>query len=514
MVQEKITESLSRFKDFLKQIVEHRHINIFVFIWSFIFGILVSSFVFISPLFSLLLIVVSIAIFISYLLYLGKVEKEIVILVLLILAFSLGAFRYAIKDFHILETPMSTGVVVSEPEVKEKNMRFVFKSDNHKKILVSTNLYSDIRYGDKIKIDGKLETPGIIAESDSPQNAGQAGRSFDYGAYLSKDDIYYTMNFAQVNIISRDNGNKIKSGLLKFKESFVDKMKVILVEPESSLLAGLLVSGKQALPTSIIDEFKRAGVVHIVVLSGYNIMIVAEFFKDILGFLSLRLASSISIFSIILFVLMTGATATVVRAAIMALIAVSGKMFGRSYSVHRALLVAGFLMLLENPKILIFDPSFQLSMLATIAMIYAVPIVDRYLSHGALAKWDKFREILSATISTQIFVLPFLLYSMGNVSIVSLFSNILILAFVPYTMLIGFIATTLVYMSSVLALPFTYISHLLLSWILSVAHILGNLSWASISVSSFPAWFMFVLYTFYIWFLMFLHKKENSTQHF
>ena len=142
---------------------------------------------------------------------------------------------------------------------------------------------------------------------------------------------------------------------------------------------------------------------------------------------------------------MTGASATVVRAAIMALIAVSGKMFGRSYSAPRALLVAGFFMLIENPKILIFDPSFQLSMLATIAMIYAVPIVDRYLSRGALAKWDKFREILSATISTQIFVLPFLLYSMGNISVVSLFSNILILAFVPYTMLVGFIATTRIY---------------------------------------------------------------------
>lgn len=514
MVQEKIIKSLSKFKGFLKQIVEHRHINIFVFIWSFIFGILVSSFVLVPPLFSLLLFIIFIAIFVSYLLYLGKVPKEISLLVILILAFSLGTFRYAIKDFHISETPMNTGMIVSEIETREKNMRFVFKSDNGEKVLVTTNLYSDIKYGDQIKIDGKLEKPGIIAESDPPAGEASSGREFDYGAYLSKDDIYYTMNFVQVNIISRDNGNKIKSGLLKIKESFVNKMKSVLVEPESSLLAGLLVSGKQALPTSVIDEFKRAGVVHIVVLSGYNIMIVAEFFKDILSFLSLRIASSVSIFGIILFVLMTGASATVVRAAIMALIAVSGKMFGRGYSVHRALLVAGFLMLLENPKILIFDPSFQLSMLATLAMIYAVPIVERYLSRGTLVQWDKFREILSATISTQIFVLPFLLYSMGNVSIVSLFSNILILAFVPYTMLVGFIATTLAYMNSILALPFTYASHLLLSWILSVAHLFGALSWASISVSSFPAWVMLAMYVFYIWFLMFLHKKENSTQPF
>ncbi len=494
----------------IKFLLEHRHLNIFVFIWSFIFGILVASIVHIQPLFALLIFVVVLGIFAGEKILHNEISKAILIIILSLFAFGLGILRFDIKDFHLSETPVFTGVIVSEPEIREKNMRFVFQSDNGEKVLVSTNLYSDIRYGDKIKIDGKLEKPGIIAESDS-------GREFDYGAYLSKDDIYYTMNFAQVNVISHDNGNPIKAMLLKIKESFINKMKSIFSEPQASLLAGLLVSGKQALPTSILDEFKRAGVVHIVVLSGYNIMIVAEFFKDILSFLSLRIASSVSIFGIILFVLMTGASATVVRAAIMALIAVSGKMFGRSYSAPRALLVAGFFMLIENPKILIFDPSFQLSMLATIAMIYAVPIVDRYLSRGALAKWDKFREILSATISTQIFVLPFLLYSMGNISVVSLFSNILILAFVPYTMLVGFIATTLAYMSSVLAFPFTYISHLLLSWILFVANTLGNLSLASINVSSFPLWGMMVVYIIYLVTLRRLSppvRSGNSLQSF
>ncbi len=502
----------------IKSHLEHRHINIFVFIWSFIFGILVSSFVFISPLTALLVILIVVFILIGEKLLKGNVEKEIFLLCLAFLSFSLGIIRYDIKDFHMEETPVFTGVVVSEPEVREKNMRFIFKLENVEKVLVSTNLYSDIKYGDEIKIEGKLEKPGIIVENDLPADEAGAGRNFDYGAYLSKDDIYYTMSFAQVNTISRDNGNAVRAGLLKIKGSFVNKMKSVLVEPESSLLAGLLVSGKQALPASVIDEFKRAGVVHIVVLSGYNIMIVAEFFKRILGFLSLRIASSVSIFGIILFVLMTGASATVVRAAIMTLIAVSGKMFGRGYSVHRALLVAGFLMLAENPKILIFDPSFQLSMLATLAMIYVVPIVETYI-----VKWPALRslgeawgmkQILSATISTQIFVLPFLLYSMGNVSVVSLISNVLILVFIPYTMLIGFIATILTYASSVFALPFTYVSHLLLSWILSVAHLLGNLSWASINVSSFPVWAMLTLYAFYIWFLTFLYKKENSTERF
>jgi len=482
--------------------LENRHAPIFVFIWSFVFGVLVSSLVHVGPIWSILIFIITLGVFVGEIILNGRLSKGIFIFILFLFAFGLGVLRFDIKDFHIGEIPASTGVIVSEPEIREKNMRFVFKSDNGEKVLVSTNLYSDIKYGDQIKIEGKLVKPGIIEDSD-------AGRPFDYGAYLSKDDIYYTMNFAQVNVVSRDKGNPIRAVLLKIKESFVNKMKSILVEPESSLLSGLLVSGKQALPVSILDEFKRAGVVHIVVLSGYNIMIVAEFFKQILSFLSLRLASSVSILGIIFFVLMTGASATIVRAGIMAFIAVSGKMFGRSYSAPRALLVAGFLMLIENPKILIFDPSFQLSMLATIAMIYVSPIVEGYLTK--IPNKYGMKQILSATISTQIFVLPFLLYSMGSMSIVSLFSNILILAFVPYTMLIGFIATTFAYLNNILALPFTYLSHLLLAWILLVAHTLGNLSWFNIKISSFSVWAMMLVYILYfaIW-----SRLKNSFQSF
>ncbi len=505
----------------IKFLYEHKHLSIFVFIWSFIFGIFVSSIIQIRPIWSLLFFIISLGIYFSEKIWNKNVSKLVFIIILGLVAFSFGILRFDIKDFHEVDAEFEqsvgtkinlNGVVVTEPEKREKDTRFVIEverptfakaSEGKERILVSTDLYSEIKYGDEIRISGKLEKPGII-DSD-------AGRSFDYGQYLSKDDIYYTMSFAQTSIDSYNKANPIISSLLWVKGSFVAKMKSILEEPKASLLAGLLVSGKQALPKSILDEFKNAGVIHIVVLSGYNIMIVAEFFRRILSFLSLRIASSISIFGVILFVLMTGASATIVRAGIMALIAISGKMFGRSYSVSRALLVAGFMMLIQNPKILVFDPSFQLSMLATIAMIYVSPVVDKYLTK-ITERWGM-RQILSATISTQIFVLPFLLYSMGSVSVVSLLSNILILAFVPFTMLIGFVSTTLSYVSTIISLPFTLVAHIFLSWILGVAHILGNLSWASLKISSFPIWGMVLVYVFYGVILVrlrgYVHKSAN-----
>ena len=469
-----------------------RHIALFVFLWSFIFGILVSSFIYIVPIYSLVLIVIGFVGCVVYLFIKTRVSILFLLISLTIFGFGVGAMRYAVKDFHesdpylisnINKKVSIKGLVVSEPEYRENDMRVVVNTGLDK-VIVSTPFLYKINYGDRVEVLGKLELPGLI-DSDS-------GRPFDYGAYLSKEDIYYTMSFAQVKIIESNQGNKLKSILFKIKKVFTNKMNEILPEPQSSLLAGLIVSGKQALPKNVLDEFKRAGVVHIVVLSGYNITIIAEFLKKIFGFFSLKIATSASVVGIILFTLMTGATATVVRASIMVLIVILGKSMGRTYSVPRALLVAGFIMLMQNPKILVFDASFQLSFLAVLALVYVEPVVLKYLQRVP-EKWG-IRSILSTTIATQVTVLPFLLYSMGSFSVVSLLSNILILVFVPITMLLGFIATMLGFINYYVALPFSYTTHLLLKWILGVAHTLGNLSFAQISIKNFPLWLTVIIY--------------------
>ncbi|MBX4198887.1 ComEC/Rec2 family competence protein [Candidatus Parcubacteria bacterium] len=413
-------------------------------------------------------------------------------------ALALGALRFDVKDFHELLPMESTGMVASEPEHRDMDTRFVFESDNGERALVSTDLLSGVQYGDRVEVSANFKVPGVIVD--------ETGRSFDYGAYLSKDDIYYTANFAKVaqiaespssahgqaSVDSRPTGSRLISGLLKVKNSFVEKMRQILPEPESSLLAGLIVAGKQALPKSILDEFRRAGVVHIVVLSGYNLTVISEFLLVLLAFLGKRRSALVSAVAIVAFTLMTGATATVVRAAIMILLVLLGRIIARPGSSPRILLFTGVVMLLENPKELVFDPSFQLTFLAMLALIYTVPIFERFLTKIP----EKFglRTLLATTLGVQVVVLPYILYNMGNFSTVFLLSNLLILFVVPFTMLIGFAATILAYVSGIIAWPLAFISHLLLSWILFVAGFLGNLKWASIQIQSFPLWLTLLIY--------------------
>ena len=469
--------------------------SIFIFIFGFILGILVSSFVFIVPLVNVFSVIVGLIILLAERIWSKKINREVLFLALVFLSFGLGALRYSIKDFHEPLTPSSTGVVVNEPEQKENVTRFVLRSDNGEKVLVNTDLYSPVQYGDRVEVNGQLQEPGIIDDENS-------GRSFDYGKYLSKDDIYYTWNFAQVEVLSRGHGNLIKQALFRLKRSFVGKTKEILAEPYASLLSGLIVSGKETMPKDILEEFRRAGVIHIVVLSGYNITIIAEFIKTIFR------SVAFSVVGIILFVIMTGAQATVVRAALMVLVVVLAKKLGRNFSASRALLVAAFLMLLHNPKILVFDPSFQLSFLATCGLIFVTPIVEKYLGRIS-EKWG-LRAVVSATLATQITVLPLLVYSMGNVSLVSLPANILILLFIPYTMLTGFIASLIAYANFTLALPFSYATYLLLAWILGVTHYFGSLSFASITVPPVPWWFVVLIYFSII---IFVRRSRNFVPH-
>ena len=469
--------------------------SIFVFIFGFVSGVLVSSLVFVSPLLSTLAVLLGVAILTVERISKGKLEKEVLFLSLVFLSFGLGTLRYSIKDFHKPLVPVSTGIVINEPEQRENTTRFILRTDNGEKILVSTDLYSPVQYGDRVQVEGKLEKPDIIEDKNG-------GRPFDYGKYLSKDDIYYTMSFTKVEVLSSGHGNLLKSILLNLKGSLVGKMRAILAEPESSLLAGLIVAGKGAMPKDILEEFRRAGVIHIVVLSGYNITIIAEFIRMVFR------SAKFSIIGIILFVIMTGAEATVVRAALMVFTVIFAKMFRRKFSAPRALLVAAFLMLLHNPTILVFDPSFQLSFLATLALIYVVPIIDGYLK-WVPEKWG-LRMTTATTLATQMTVLPLLIYSLGDFSLVSLPANILILLIIPATMLTGFIATFIAYASSVLVLPFAYIAHLLLAWVLVVSHYLGNLSFASVTVPPMSWWLVVLVYLAMI---IFVWRFRNSVPH-
>jgi competence protein ComEC len=491
-------------------------VRIFVFISFFLFGVFISSFRFVSPILSVLIIFIGLVIFAVEKVWNKSLRPEILILSVAIISFGIGALRYEIKNFHIDKVPDLVGIVISEPEQREDTTRFVLRTDNGEKILVSTHLYTNVQYGDRVSVAGRLTEPGVIEDG--------VRRPFDYGAYLAKDDIYHTIYFSTIEKISSGGGNRVRSALIKLKLDYIERAREILPEPGASLFSAFTIAGKSTLPKDVVEEFRRVGIIHVVVLSGYHVTLVTFFLFGIFRFIFWRAPHSSEFvrFSTIgglgTFVMMAGASASILRAALMAFVAIGGKLIHRNYNISRALLFAAFLLVLINPKTLVFDVSFHLSFLATAGIIYLWPIVNSLLTELLPRRLGPMNlswiiTILGITISAQLAVSPYILYAMGDLSIVALTANVLILPVVPVTMFVGFLAVLISFASITLALPISYIAHLLLSWILAVSHYLANLPFANYSLPNFPLWATITLYIVLIilaWrFRNFSHKFAN-----
>jgi competence protein ComEC len=184
----------------------------------------------------------------------------------------------------------------------------------------------------------------------------------------------------------------------------------------------------------------------------------------------------------------------------MALLVLLAKSTGRKYDITRALLLAGFFMLIHNPKILVFDISFQLSFLATLALILVSPLVEKKMIF--VTKKYHLRELIVATISTQIFVLPFLFYKMGLLSVFALFTNILILPVIPLIMFLGFLTGILGFISVFLSIPIGFICSLLLSYVLKIIYIFSHLPFSSIAIKSFPIILVVIIYGIIFYYIL------------
>jgi competence protein ComEC len=402
------------------------------------------------------------------------------------------------------------GIISDEPNRKDKTVmltvdfkQIIFASSSVSvsgKGIISTDLYPEFKYGDMIKISGKLEKPENFPSTSLGTSSLSSTNSFDYVSYLEKDDIEYKIDFAKTEFVSSGHGNPIKTSLFWFKNKFIDNLNKVIGEPQSSLMSGIILGAKSSMDENTTNNFRIAGLSHIVALSGYNITIVAESIIKFFSFLPRNFALSGGVVGIILFVIMTGSSSTAIRAGIMSLIVVLAGITRRKYKIGRALLIAGVIMLLFNPKILVFDTSFQLSFLATIAIIYVSPILKNKFSF--VTERFGLRDIISSTISAQILVLPLLLYKMGIFSFVALPANILILAFISTVMLFGFLTGIIGFVSLIVSLPFAWVSWFLLSYMIKVSEFFASLPFAYVNVSWFSEVFLLLSYIIIvIWFL-------------
>lgn len=484
------------------------------FIYGFIGAIFIASFISLSIKVALAFSLVGVILF--FLGFLGYKKPNFFTSILLgffSLGIALGIFRFIQGDMvsHDLvsfegEKVSIVGKIVEEPDERESNTHLLVDVFNieeipikNENILVIAEIYPKFKYGDIVELIGLVSKPKSFLTNN--------GKVFDYVAYLKSKNIDVFINYPKISLIEPARPS-IVGTLITIKNKFTDSLIRSVKEPNASYLAGLIVGAKHSLSEEWNNNFRKTGLAHVVVLSGYNLTIIADTIYKILSSFNFgrMFVYGTGITSIILFAIMAGPSATVVRATLMALIVVIAKATGRVYGVKRALLVSALVMLMFNPKSLVFDLSFQLSFLATIALIYVAPILESRIPFGS--RDSLFKGILVATLSTQIVVLPLILFKSGVLSLIAPISNLLILPLIPTTMFFGAVTGIVGSISSVLALPFAYVSYLLSGFELWFVKFFAELPLTSIEIKFFPVWLLILSYAFLIW-LYFRFRLKN-----
>ena len=401
------------------------------------------------------------------------------------------------------------GIIDKEPDQREDKVKLEIKSQQiflnnswqkvSGKILVTNYLYPEYNYGDKLELICNLLAPEKVQD-------------FAYDDYLARYNIYSTCYNPKITLQAKNQGNFALAKILKIKNFFIARINYVLAEPQSSFLAGLLIGAKRAIPADLQSVFSKTGTTHVVAVSGYNVTIIAVFLMLIFQHLGLGRKKSfwLIIGFLIFFAVMTGLQSSCIRAAIMGGVVLLANYLGRLSKIRNVLILTAVIMLVLNPKILVFDLGFQLSFLATLGLVYLNPILLQILKIKNLKLkicqvilGDYLLTTLSAIIMTQ----PIILYNYGKVSLIAPLANILILPFVPLAMLLGFVTGILAMIWTGLGWVTGWSVWLVLTYIIWVLEKLASLNWAYFEFSKINFWLMIFLYLLIVGFIYRVRKQ-------
>lgn len=291
-------------------------------------------------------------------------------------------------------------------------------------------------YGQNLRVRGRLQTP--------PEN-----EDFSYRDYLARQNIYSYMPVAEATILPGSSANPILAAVYDLKARLLDGVYRIFVDPEASLLAGILLGVDTGLPQTLQQAFKDTGTAHIIAISGFNIAIIAGVFVLIFGrLLGPRRGALMAVIGVAFYTVLVGADPAVVRAALMGGLSLFAVQVGRRQTGLNTLAFVAALMAIWNPYFL-WDVGFQLSFFATLGLIlYGGPFqsaterfLARYLPPSRAARLaGVLAALVLLTIAAQLTTLPIMAYHFQQISLISFIANPFILPAQPAVMILGGLA--------------------------------------------------------------------------
>lgn len=472
---------------------------------SFVLGVALGTFSYEGPLVGSLLVLA------SGLAILGAwPDRRGVVSFLIAGSFAFGWFQAGKAETYWRSMPdmgSASGIVevVRKPEPRDFSLDavVVFRSCDagscpKERILVRFPISTAVTFGDMGELSCELTLP-----------------EEEWRMYHAKEGVSHICKKPEWE---RFPGNEsIPARLIRLSDQFEESLFRSLPEPESSLSAGLLLGGEGRLPAETKDDFRAAGLAHVVAVSGYNISIIAGYLLlvGIAIFLPRRKAAIFAFFGTLAFVFVSGSPPSAMRAIGMASVLILAWLFGRRYASLHALLFAAAVMLAIDPLIIRHDLGFLLSFAATAGIILTSPIVGRML-RNVRSLPRIFLEALLLTVSAELFILPIVFANFGHFSFAAFPANAMLLPLVPIAMLLSLIAGMAGMLSETLGTIFGFPAYASLHTIISGASYAASfkemdMTWEHFGWTEAVLWYV-VLGTVLAFAIRFHRKGDFSSE--
>lgn len=315
---------------------------------------------------------------------------------------------------------ITQGIIVSEPQKDVNKISFDFSPEleyeNGKtKIFVYDNK-SNLKYGDKILLQGKLSVP-----PDSPNP-----NEFSYKKYLELKNIFSIISVnssKDLVVIEKETLRDLEFYIIKIKENILSILFKKLPEDSASLLSSLIF-GSKASPVSkdISDDFLNVGLAHVLAASGMQVSLIVSLgllITQKLNF-NIKISSFLTALTVIFYMLMTGLPPSILRAGFVSLILLIIGSFKEDADSMSVLFFAVLVLSIFNPYI-VYDLGFIFSILATFSLLYISPIIYKKIDFLP----DFFAQIISIILSAQLFVLPVQIMYFPQFSPLFIISNLI-----------------------------------------------------------------------------------------
>jgi competence protein ComEC len=320
-------------------------------------------------------------------------------------------------------------------------------SMNGYKILVkvSSDYYDLCSYGSTIKFSDRITAP------DTAMNYG----NFSYREYLKSKNV---IGIAEPTLVTKENDGKgIASSIYKIRKETISNIDKFFKGDEKALIKAIITGERDDLSDKMYDSYKKAGIYHIISVSGLHVGILITLLTDLLSRLRMKKRKKtilISIFSVlagILFLMFTGYGISITRVIFMMLVLFTGHLFRRKYDIIISIITSAVIIANLFPYE-VFSLSYQLSFLSTLGMCLALKV---FKTRAKLFDENDY-IITSLVVSTGVFIATMHVcsYNFGLISTASLVANIIIIPIATFLLstVIGFCALSFILPRGILEL--------------------------------------------------------------